>query len=90
MARLADRVAALESAAAATSPGTTQTAAQVAAPEPVAELSEELILVISAALAAYLGKKPYIRQIRLVSTPTWTHQGRITIQGSHLLATHHR
>jgi methylmalonyl-CoA carboxyltransferase large subunit len=92
MARLADRVAALESAAAATATalGAGQTAARIAPPEQVAELSEELILVIGAAVAAYLGKRPYIRQIRLVTTPTWTHQGRITIQASHVLAAHHR
>jgi len=90
VARLADRVAALENgapaAAAATAQHAARTAAQIAPPEPAAELSEELILVISAAVAAYLGKKPYIRQIRLVTTPTWTHQGRVTIQGSHVLA----
>lgn len=92
MARLADRVTALESAAAttATALSTAQTAAQIAPPEQAAELSEELILTISAAVAAYLGKRPYIRQIRLVTTPTWTHQGRITIQGSHVLAALHR
>ena len=89
VARLADRVAALETTA-ATAGHTARTAAQIAPPEPTAELSAELILVISAAVAAYLGKKPYVRQIRLVTSPTWTHQGRVTIQGSHVLATLHR
>ena len=46
-------------------------------------LSEELILVISAAIAAYLGKKAPIRGIRLLGSDAWSHQGRLTIQASH-------
>jgi methylmalonyl-CoA carboxyltransferase large subunit len=52
-------------------------------------LSEELVIVISAAIAAYLGKKPRIRQIRLLGGPAWAQQGRVTIQASHALATRH-
>jgi methylmalonyl-CoA carboxyltransferase large subunit len=70
--RLRERVAALETAVPASSPVAN-------------ELSEELILVISAAIAAYLGKKPHIRQIRLLGTAGWAQQGRLTIQASHLL-----
>jgi methylmalonyl-CoA carboxyltransferase large subunit len=51
-----------------------------------AAVDEELILTISAAVAAYLGVKPKIRQIRLVSNPQWVQQGRATIQASHGLA----
>ena len=51
-----------------------------------AAIDEELILTISAAVAAYLGVKPRIRQIRLVSNPEWGQQGRATIQASHELA----
>ena len=50
-----------------------------------AVVDEELILTISAAVAAYLGVKPKIRQIRLVSSPQWTQQGRATIQASRKL-----
>jgi methylmalonyl-CoA carboxyltransferase 12S subunit len=57
--------------------------------QPDEALSEELILVISAAIAAFLGKKPHIRQIRLVSTAAWAQQGRATIQASHALPVHH-
>ena len=49
------------------------------------DVSEELILTISAAVAAYLGVRPKIRQIRLVSNPQWSQHGRATIQASHEL-----
>ncbi len=49
-------------------------------------VDEALILTISAAVAAYLGVKPRIRQIRLVRSPQWVHQGRATIQASRKLA----
>jgi methylmalonyl-CoA carboxyltransferase large subunit len=52
-------------------------------------LSEELLLVISAAIAAFLGKKPHIRQIRLLGSAAWPQQGRVTIQASHALSVHH-
>ena len=51
-----------------------------------AVVDEDLILTISAAVAAYLGVRPKIRQIRLVSNPQWVQQGRATIQASHELA----
>ena len=47
------------------------------------DVSEELVLTISAAVAAYLGVRPKIRQIRLVSNPQWSQHGRATIQASH-------
>jgi methylmalonyl-CoA carboxyltransferase 12S subunit len=52
-------------------------------------ISEEILLVISAAVAAFLGKKPHIRQIRLLGTTAWAQQGRVTIQASHALAARH-
>jgi methylmalonyl-CoA carboxyltransferase large subunit len=51
-------------------------------------LSEEIILVISAAVAAFLGKKAPIRQIRLLGSTAWAQQGRVTIQASHTLDVH--
>jgi methylmalonyl-CoA carboxyltransferase large subunit len=50
------------------------------------ELDEELVLVISAAIAAFLGKKAHIRQIRLIGSGVWAQQGRVTIQASHALS----
>jgi hypothetical protein len=50
---------------------------------------DELIATISAAVAAFLGEKPRIRQIRLLGSATWSQQGRATIQASHVLASRH-
>jgi methylmalonyl-CoA carboxyltransferase large subunit len=51
----------------------------------VAEITEEELLAISAAIGAYLGVRAHIRQIRLVSTSAWAQQGRVSIQASHRL-----
>jgi methylmalonyl-CoA carboxyltransferase 12S subunit len=47
--------------------------------------TEELLAIISAALAAHLGVKPHIRQVRLLGGATWAQIGRVTIQASHVL-----
>jgi methylmalonyl-CoA carboxyltransferase large subunit len=52
-------------------------------------LSDELVLVISAAIAAFLGKKAHIRRIRLIGSTAWAQQGRVTIQASHALSVGH-
>lgn len=57
--------------------------AKLAGPtDSTAEISEEEILVLSAAVAAYLGVKPKIRQVRLVGGASWAQQGRATIQAA--------
>jgi methylmalonyl-CoA carboxyltransferase large subunit len=48
-----------------------------------------VLLVISAAISAYLGKRPHIRQVRLLGSAGWAQQGRVTIQASHSLSIHH-
>ncbi|MEJ7636870.1 MAG: hypothetical protein WKF75_02485 [Singulisphaera sp.] len=62
-------------------------------PSPVAArpegLGEELLLVLGAAIAAYLGKSAHIRQVRLIGSPAWAQQGRVTIQASHALSVQH-
>jgi methylmalonyl-CoA carboxyltransferase large subunit len=80
VARLSERVAALEARA-----GSAPRAASPAQPAATEELSEEILLVLSAAIAAYLGKKAPIRQIRLLRSDAWAQQGRTTIQASHAL-----
>jgi methylmalonyl-CoA carboxyltransferase large subunit len=50
--------------------------------EPV---SEEIMLVIAAAVAAYLGERAHIRVVRLVPSHAWAQQGRVSIQASHHL-----
>jgi methylmalonyl-CoA carboxyltransferase large subunit len=41
--------------------------------------------VIGAAVAAFLGKKAHVRQVRLLGSHPWAQQGRVTIQASHQL-----
>jgi methylmalonyl-CoA carboxyltransferase large subunit len=84
--RLSERVAALEADAGAQAATNAPSASASSAVEGV---SEEIIAVISAALAAYLGVKPHIRQISLVGGASWAQQGRVTIQASHALAVRH-
>jgi methylmalonyl-CoA carboxyltransferase 12S subunit len=59
-----------------------------AAPEPE-EISEEILLALSAAVAAYLGKRAHIRTVRLLSSTAWAQQGRVNIQASHRLNVPH-
>jgi methylmalonyl-CoA carboxyltransferase large subunit len=89
LARLAERVAALEKAANLDGAAVARPAA--VPPAAAAEdLSEELVVVIAAAVAAFLGKKAPIRQIRLLGSVAWAQQGRVSIQASHALSVHHR
>jgi methylmalonyl-CoA carboxyltransferase 12S subunit len=89
LARLGARVAALEAAAATTPRSPAPTAPSPRPMEQAEGLSEELVLVISAAIAAFLGKKHHVRQIRLLGTRAWGQQGRVTIQASHDLPVRH-
>ena len=73
-----ERVATLEDAAAS------QTAAADDAEQ------EELVMTISAAIAAFLGVQPHIRQIRLLGGASWAEHGRASIQASHILNFHDR
>jgi methylmalonyl-CoA carboxyltransferase large subunit len=81
---LGERLAKLEVSAQAAETTRTQQAAADAS-----QLSEELVATISAAIAAYLGEKPKIRQIRLLGSAAWAQYGRATIQASHILSGHH-
>lgn len=56
---------------------------KAAAPAPAPELTPEIVLAISAAVAAFLGKRASIRQIRLTGETPWAQQGRATVQASH-------
>lgn len=98
LAALTSRLEKLEAAGsavpAAVSAPAAQSAAQpvAAAAEPVKEadeFSEELLLVLSAAVAAYLGKRPHIRAIHLRTSSAWAQQGRVFVQASHQLNVPH-
>lgn len=61
---------------------------EAAAPagEPAQEtISEELMLVISAAVATFLGERAHVRQVRLLRSDRWGLQGRVSVQASHSL-----
>lgn len=47
------------------------------------EIAADVLLAISAAVAAFLGKRATIHQIRLTGTTAWAMQGRATVQASH-------
>jgi len=54
--------------------------------EPTAEtISEEELLAVSAALAAYFGVRVHVRQVRLIGSRAWAQEGRVSIQASHRL-----
>jgi methylmalonyl-CoA carboxyltransferase 12S subunit len=85
IARLSERIVLLEKSL-ATKPAATTTAQ----PKPAEEaIAPEIVLAISAAVAAYLGLEPHIRQIRLVHNHPWGQQGRVTIQASHRIGASH-
>jgi len=47
------------------------------------EVTEDVMLAISAACAAYLGKRATIRQVHLNRGGAWASQGRTAVQQSH-------
>ena len=59
--------------------------APAAAPKAEETVSEEIMLVIAAAVAAYLGERAHIRVVRLAPSHAWAQQGRVSIQASHHL-----
>ena len=61
-------------------------------PEKVEEVAPEIIMVLTAAVAAFLGKRARIRGARLVRTApsnAWAQQGRVFVQASHNLGVVH-
>jgi methylmalonyl-CoA carboxyltransferase large subunit len=85
MEELAARIEKLESLVAAAFTKNASPLEATKAQEPVGqkEIPEEIILAISAAVAAFLGKRASIRQIRLTGETPWAMQGRATVQASH-------
>ncbi|NLF55599.1 MAG: hypothetical protein GX576_14615 [Thauera phenolivorans] len=76
---LGERVAGLETQLVAAPNARSPAAAGVAGEGP----TEEELLAISAAIAAFLGCRAKIRQVRLVRSATWAQVGRVNIQASH-------
>ena len=77
VAALSERIARLEP----------KTAASPAVPPPPrpAGITEEQLLAVAGAVAAYLGVRVHIKQIRLVSSRAWAQEGRVSVQASHRL-----
>jgi len=57
-------------------------------PESREEITEETLAVIAAAVAAFLGERAHIRQVRLVASGAWAQQGRVSVMASHRWAVH--
>lgn len=55
----------------------------VPVPEVQAGITEEELLAISAAVAAYLGVRAHIRQVRLIQSTAWGQVGRLNVHASH-------
>ena len=88
LAELSARVRALEDAAPAAAarpapaPSVPLAAAATAPADPI---SDDTLAVIAAAVAAFLGKRAHVRQVRLISSSAWAQQGRVSVQASHRL-----
>jgi methylmalonyl-CoA carboxyltransferase large subunit len=80
---LQKRVETLESLLAAGARSTPSGNSGFQEPTTEREIPGEIILAISAAVAAFLGKRASIRQIRLTGETAWAIQGRATVQASH-------
>ena len=87
------RVAELSQPAAlnpATAPaaGVKTAAAKEAVPRETGEVTPEMLVVIAAAVTAFLGKKVRIRSAKMLQSPyevvnPWSQQGRVLIHASH-------
>lgn len=51
-----------------------------------APLDADVVLAISAAVAAYLGKRATVKQVRLRRASSWSAQGRASHQQSHAIS----
>lgn len=62
-------------------------------PAPPEEITPEILMVLTAAVSAFLGKKAKIRRARVAQhaglSSAWAQQGRVFVQASHNLAPHH-
>jgi|WetSurMetagenome_2_1015567.scaffolds.fasta_scaffold199918_3 methylmalonyl-CoA carboxyltransferase 12S subunit len=81
----------LVAAAAVPRPAPVPTAAAAAPPAPAVaheEITEDVLLVIAATVAAFLGERAHVRQVRLVASEAWAQQGRVSVMASHRWAVH--
>jgi methylmalonyl-CoA carboxyltransferase large subunit len=69
-------------------PAPTATPLSPAPSAPREAVTEEVMLVIAATVAAFLGERAHVRQVRLVSSEAWAQQGRVAVMASHRWAVH--
>jgi 3-oxoacyl-ACP reductase-like protein len=67
-----------------------EAAAKAAVPKKDEEIAPEMMIVIAAAVTAFLGKKVRIRSTKMLQSPyeivnPWSQQGRVFVQASHNL-----
>lgn len=55
--------------------------AELRAAVPRTELPADVVMAISAAVAAYLGQRAKVRQIHYRTGAAWAQQGRVAVQG---------
>lgn len=90
VAELSERLAALSAQVASLSAAPALPYSVAGAPEPAENaVTEELLITIAAAVAAYLGKRAPIRHVRLIGSTSWAQQGRVNVQASHGLTVKH-
>ena len=90
VAELSERLAALSAQVTSLSASPALPFSVAKAPEPAENVvTEELLITISAAVAAYLGKRAPIRHVRLIGSTSWAQQGRVNVQASHGLTVKH-
>jgi methylmalonyl-CoA carboxyltransferase large subunit len=97
VAELTHSTAALSAAATrARMPAAPANGAVAQPPAPLdAEISPEVLIVISAAVTSFLGKKVRIRSAKMLQSPyeivnPWAQQGRVIVQASHNLQVRRR
>ena len=69
-------------------PVATVASASTGPPTRSEEITEEVMLVIAATVAAFLGERAHVRQVRLLSSEAWAQQGRVSVMASHRWAVH--
>ena len=58
-------------------------ASQADGPHVPTDVSPDVVLAISAAVAAFLGKRATVRQIHVSGSTSWAQQGRAAVMASH-------
>jgi len=84
------RVAELSQPSAIQSASAPAVGVKAAAHREAGEVTPEILVVITAAITAFLGKKVRIRSAKMLQSPhevvnPWSQQGRVFAQASHLL-----